>query len=212
MSIEHQRREYRHGRLTRASLVASPFEQFQIWLDQALAANISDPTAMTLATVGGDGRPSQRLVLLKRFDHRGLVFYTNLGSRKAQDISGNSRVSLLFPWLAMDRQVIVAGTASPLPRDQVGAYFASRPRSSQLAAWASRQSAPVANRRTLEDCYAAMAAKFEQGEVPLPDFWGGYLVEPDAFEFWQGGESRLHDRFVYRRFGPDSWNIERLCP
>ncbi len=212
MSIEHQRREYRHGRLTRASLRDCPFDQFQLWLDQTVDSEISDPTAMSLATVSAGGRPWQRVVLLKRFDRRGFVFYTNLGSRKALEIAANPQVCLLFPWMPMDRQVIVGGIASPLAREDVRQYFATRPRGSQLAAWASRQSSAIDNRQALEDRYRQMQDKFADTEVPLPDFWGGYLVQPDSFEFWQGGETRLHDRFTYILDDAGAWQINRLSP
>jgi len=213
MSLEDLRREYRFGRLTRESLHDNPVEQFRRWLDQAIEADlVADPTAMCVATVGVDGRPSQRLVLLKQVDDRGLVFYTNLGSRKAREIAANPRVSLHFPWNAMDRQVIVGGTAVRLGAADVLRYFISRPRESQLAAWSSRQSSRLGSRQVLETQFLQMRDKFRDGEIPVPDFWGGYRVEPDEFEFWQGGENRLHDRFQYHRGEGGGWQIARLAP
>jgi pyridoxamine 5'-phosphate oxidase len=151
------------------------------------------------------------MVLLKQFDHRGFVFYTNLESRKAMDIKQNSRVSLHFPWLQLDRQVIVGGRAEPLPRAEVLKYFLSRPVESQLGAWASKQSAVISSRQVLEQQFSDIKEKFSTGEIPLPDFWGGYRVVPDEIEFWQGGENRLHDRFSFER-DKDGWSINRLSP
>ena len=212
MALEDQRREYRFGRLTRDSLKDSPFDQFSLWLEQALSSAINDPTAMCLATADTSGRPWQRIVLLKHFDSRGFVFYTNLGSRKAKEIARNPKVSLHFPWMAMDRQVIVGGTAHRLKAVEVFKYFVSRPRESQLAAWASKQSSRLSSRQALEAQYLQMKEKFRDGEIPLPDFWGGYRVEPDEFEFWQGGENRLHDRFQYLPDGRGEWEVSRLAP
>lgn len=212
MALEDQRREYSFARLRRDSLKDSPVDQFRLWLDQALASDIVDPTAMSLATVDHSGRPWQRIVLLKHFDQKGFVFYTNLGSRKAKEIAGNPRVSLHFPWMAMDRQVIVGGSASRLGAVEVMKYFISRPRDSQLAAWASKQSSRLSSRQALEAQFMQIKEKFRGGEIPLPDFWGGYRVEPDEFEFWQGGEHRLHDRFQYLPDGRGGWEITRLAP
>jgi pyridoxamine 5'-phosphate oxidase len=213
MSLEDLRREYRYGRLTRETLPDSPIDQFRHWLEQAVVSGaVVDPTAMCVATVDGEGRPWQRLVLLKHVDERGLVFYTNLGSRKARHIAANPRVSLHFPWNAMDRQVIVGGVARRLGAADVLSYFISRPRDSQLAAWSSRQSSRINSRQALEAQFAQMRDKFRDGEVPLPDFWGGFRVEADEFEFWQGGEHRLHDRFQYLRLESGGWEIARLAP
>lgn len=212
MSLEDQRREYRFGRLTRDSLRDSPVEQFSLWLEQALTSRISDPTAMCVATVNSEGKPWQRVVLLKHFDERGFVFYTNLGSRKARDIAGNANVSLHFPWMEMDRQVIAGGRAEKLSTTEVLKYFISRPRDSQLAAWASKQSSRLTSRQALEAQFMQMREKFHHGDVPLPDFWGGFRVIPTEFEFWQGGENRLHDRFQYLLEADGSWTISRLAP
>lgn len=211
MGLEQQRREYRYGRLTRNSLQPSPYDQFQVWLQQALDAGITDPTAMSLATVDAEGRPWQRIVLLKGFDASGFVFYTNLESRKARSMEVNDAVSIHFPWLSMDRQVIVGGVVQRLDKAREAAYFASRPRESQLAAWTSAQSEPIGSRRVLEEEYQRMVARFGEGEIPKPDFWGGYRVVPREFEFWQGGENRLHDRFRYMRL-ESGWQIDRLAP
>lgn len=211
MSLEDNRREYKYGRLTRESLREDPFDQFQLWMDQAIESGIQDPTAMSIATVDKDGSPWQRMVLLKGFNNRGFVFYTNLGSRKSGDIAGNPHVVLLFPWLQLDRQVIVGGIAEKLSIKDVLGYFLKRPRDSQLAAWASRQSSRLNSRQALESQYLQMQEKFKNGSIPLPDFWGGYRVLPQEFEFWQGGEHRLHDRFQYLKRG-NSWAVSRLAP
>jgi pyridoxamine 5'-phosphate oxidase len=211
MDLEDKRREYDFGKLSRDILSNDPLLQFQLWMDQALAFDIQDPTAMTVATVDAQGQPWIRMVLLKGFDPEGFVFYTNLGSRKAQEISLNNQVCLHFPWLQMDRQVIVRGSARALAVEDVQAYFSQRPRDSQLAAWASRQSQPLSSRQELEQQFADIQQRFEDADVPLPDFWGGYLVIPSKIEFWQGGENRLHDRFVYDLVD-DAWQITRLSP
>jgi pyridoxamine 5'-phosphate oxidase len=211
MGLENNRREYDYGRLSRDSLLDDPYAQFELWMKQALEANIQDPTAMSVATVDSNNQPSQRMVLLKQFDQRGFVFYTNLESRKAMDIKKNAHVSLHFPWLQLDRQVIVAGCAEPLTSDEVMQYFKSRPLESQIAAWASKQSSKISSRQVLEQQYHRIKEKYATGEVPLPDFWGGYRVVPEEVEFWQGGEKRLHDRFRFVR-KPKGWVINRLSP
>ena len=211
MSLQDNRREYDYGKLSRGSLLDNPFEQFELWMAQAIQADIQDPTAMSVATVNAEGKPWQRMVLLKDFDERGFVFYTNLGSRKAAEIEGNAQVSLHFPWLQLDRQVIVGGCAERLSTLDVMKYFLSRPKGSQLAAWASKQSSRVNSRQALETQFEQVKEKFSKGEIPLPDFWGGYLVVPQEIEFWQGGENRLHDRFCFKREN-DQWDIARLSP
>ena len=211
MSLQDNRREYDYGKLSRGSLLDNPFEQFELWMAQAIQADIQDPTAMSVATVNAEGKPWQRMVLLKDFDERGFVFYTNLGSRKAAEIKGNAQVSLHFPWLQLDRQVIVGGCAERLSTVDVIKYFLSRPKASQLAAWASKQSSRVNSRQALETQFERVKEKFSNGEIPLPDFWGGYLVVPQEIEFWQGGENRLHDRFCFKREN-DQWDIARLSP
>ena len=211
MSLKDTRREYQYGRLTRESLQDSPMDQFTFWMEQAIGSNLSDPTAMCLATVDAQGKPWQRTVLLKGFDEKGFMFYTNLGSRKAVDIEGNANVSLIFPWMPLDRQVIVGGRAEKLSKTEVLKYFIKRPRGSQLAAWASKQSSRLTSRQALEAQFIQMKQKYAAGEVPLPDFWGGFRVVPAEIEFWQGGESRLHDRFQYL-LDDKGWVISRLAP
>ena len=211
MSLQDNRREYDYGKLSRGSLLDNPFEQFELWMAQAIQADIQDPTAMSVATVNAEGKPWQRMVLLKDFDERGFVFYTNLGSRKAAEIEGNAQVSLHFPWLQLDRQVIVGGCAERLSTLDVMKYFLSRPKGSQLAAWASKQSSRVNSRQALETQFEQVKEKFSKGEIPIPDFWGGYRVVPQEIEFWQGGENRLHDRFCFKREN-DQWDIARLSP
>jgi pyridoxamine 5'-phosphate oxidase len=195
-------------------LSASPFDQFKLWMEQAIEAGIQDPTAMSVATVSAEGKPWQRMVLLKDFDQRGFVFYTNLGSRKAKEIDANAQVSLHFPWLQLDRQVIVGGRAERLSTVDVMKYFLSRPKGSQLAAWASKQSSRINSRQALETQFAQIKEKFAEGEIPLPDFWGGFRVVPEEIEFWQGGGMRLHDRFSYSRSedNNDDWDVSRLSP
>ena len=167
---------------------------------------------MSLATVGADGCPLVRTVLLKGLDARGFVFFTNLESRKARQIGENSHVSMLFPWLPLERQVIVTGTAARLSMGESLKYFLTRPRDSKLGAWASQQSRVISTRKVLEMEWAHLKAKFAAGEVPMPSFWGGFRVQPETVEFWQGGANRLHDRFQYSRQGDGTWRIERLAP
>lgn len=211
MKLEDVRREYLRGGLKPEDLAATPFEQFDKWLQQAVDIEIRDPTAMCVATVDANGQPSQRIVLLKDVSTEGFVFYTNLGSRKAEEIGHNNKVCLHFPWHSIERQVIVYGTAEKLPTSTVMKYFLSRPKESQLAAWASEQSRPVSSRMALMQKFGEMKHKFSKGEVPLPSFWGGYLVKPHQVEFWQGGEARLHDRFMYK-LNKNQWTVEQLAP
>ncbi|MBP9034260.1 MAG: pyridoxamine 5'-phosphate oxidase [Pseudomonadales bacterium] len=212
MDLEDFRREYLAPGLHRKDLDASPFRQFEIWLKHAIDAGLRDPTAMAVATVDARGRPSQRLVLLKHCDDAGFVFYTNLESRKAREIAGNPRVALLFPWADMERQVRIEGAVERMGSAEALKYFLMRPRASQLAAWASAQSRPLSSRSLLEDEFARLKQKFGEGRIPLPSFWGGYRVVPDAFEFWQGRPNRLHDRFSYALADGGQWRIERLAP
>lgn len=212
MKIDAIRRSYAKDKLDLDKLHADPIQQFELWLKDAVAAELPDPTAMCVATVDASGQPSQRLVLLKDVSADGFVFYTNLGSRKATELAANPKVSLHFPWHPLERQVIVYGTAERVPSSQVVKYFLSRPKESQLAAWASEQSRPISTRQALMQKFAEIKHKFEHGEVPLPSFWGGFLVRPHQIEFWQGGEHRLHDRFMYRKEDDSRWSIDRLCP
>ena len=212
MDIENFRREYLQGGLNREDLQDDPIAQFKTWLFQAVESGIGDPTAMVVSTVSAEGRPSQRIVLLKHVDDDGFIFYTNYGSRKAKEIEGNNKVSLLFPWNKLDRQVKVGGTAEKISVAESAKYFMSRPRGSQLAAWASKQSRKITSREFLLTQLANMKEKFADGEVPLPDFWGGIRVSPHEIEFWQGGEHRIHDRFEYCLQNDGSWEISQLAP
>lgn len=211
MDLESLRREYLRGGLHRENLESDPFRQFEKWMQQAIDLQFSDPTAMTVATVSADGQPSQRIVLLKQFDDRGFVFYTNYSSRKAKELDANPRISLHFPWHEIDRQVKVCGSAARLSTAESLKYFVSRPRDSQLAAHASPQSQVLTSRDMLMNQFESIKQKFKAGEVPLPDFWGGYRVIPAEIEFWQGGANRLHDRFRYTLQG-SAWQIDRLAP
>ncbi|MES2674978.1 MAG: pyridoxamine 5'-phosphate oxidase [Pseudomonadota bacterium] len=212
LDLENLRREYLRGGLDLVDLAANPFEQFNRWMTQTIAADIPDPNAMTLATVDASGQPSQRIVLLKGVDEKGFVFYTNLRSRKAQELKQNPKVSLHFPWHFLERQIKICGVVEPLSKTEVLKYFITRPRDSQLGAWASQQSRPISSRAVLMQQFEAMKNKFAKGEIPLPDFWGGFRVKPHQIEFWQGGANRLHDRFQYNLGGDGMWKIERLEP
>ncbi|MEY8203651.1 MAG: pyridoxamine 5'-phosphate oxidase [Bermanella sp.] len=213
MDIADIRRQYGTDQLSHEQLAKHPMDQFEHWLDQAIDSKLfKDPTAMSIATVDAAGMPSSRIVLLKQYDQQGFVFYTNLGSNKAQDIQHNHQVCLHFAWLGLDRQVIVRGVAEKLSIAQVTQYFLSRPQDSKLAAWASEQSKPIATRQLLEQAFSQMKNKFSKGAVPLPSFWGGYRVKPVSIEFWQGRENRLHDRFIYRADEQAGFTIERLQP
>lgn len=212
MDLDKIRREYLSGGLRRDNLADDPLNQFEVWLSQAVDSGIPDPTAMVLATVDAEGQPNQRIVLLKHLDHRGFVFFTNYKSAKAQEIEQNAKVNLHFPWHMMERQVRVSGVAKKIPTQESLKYFLTRPTESQLAAWASAQSQRITSRSFLLQQFASIKEKFSEGQVPLPDFWGGYRVTPHYFEFWQGGANRLHDRFEYRRQSEGHWDIGRLAP
>lgn len=212
MNLADIRSSYRRGKLQKADLLDDPIEQFNRWLKEACDAGVVEPTAMSLATAGADGHPLLRTVLLKGLDARGFVFFTNTESRKARQLAQNPRAALLFPWLLLERQVAVAGPVEQLPTADVLRYFLTRPRESQLAAWASRQSSVISSRKLLEAEWARMKEKFTAGEVPLPSFWGGYRVRPETIEFWQGRENRLHDRFQYTLQPDGSWGLDRLAP
>lgn len=198
--------------LRREQLKAGPIEQFAVWFEQACERNLLEPNAMSLATAGADGRVAARLVLLKKFDARGFVFFTNLESKKSRHISQNSQVSLLFPWLALGRQVIVQGTAEKIPASETMAYFVTRPFGSRLGAWVSQQSSIITSRKLLEMKWEEMKRKFSDGQVPLPSFWGGYRVQPQEVEFWQYSADEIHDRFIYTRQADGSWRLERVAP
>jgi pyridoxamine 5'-phosphate oxidase len=207
------RREYCRNGLRRRDLAADPFVQFEQWFSQAVEGGIVEPNAMSLATVDATTmQPSLRTVLLKMFDQRGFVFFTNYTSAKARQIAGNPRVALLFPWVELGRQVQIRGRAEKISQSSSLKYFLSRPRGARLGAWVSPQSSVIGSRQLLEMKLAEMKKKFSRGEVPLPDFWGGFLVVPESFEFWQGREHRLHDRFLYTPESTGSWLIRRLAP
>ncbi|MFA7324413.1 MAG: pyridoxamine 5'-phosphate oxidase [Candidatus Nanopelagicales bacterium] len=209
---------YDSGHLQEGDLPASPLDAFTRWLEEAIEAGVTEPNAMVLATATSQAQPSSRTVLLKNADERGFIFYTNLGSRKSREISENPQASCVFPWLAMHRQVCVVGRVEAISRAEAHEYFDSRPRESQLGAWASEQSAVIADRGILDERFADAELRYP-GLVPMPDFWGGWLLVPETVEFWQGRPSRLHDRLRFRRVGrsgscadPGAWAIERLSP
>ena len=206
------RREYGDHGLDLPDLADDPVTMFRRWLADTVAAGIHEPNAMVVATVGSDGRPSARMVLLKELDQRGFVFFTNYESRKAEEIAANPTLALLFPWQDLQRQVRVEGTASRISQAENEAYFATRPRESQLGAWASPQSRVVASRSALDERYGGVLAQFaDLDAVPLPPHWGGFRVAPEVVEFWQGRRGRMHDRLVYRRTDA-GWRVDRLAP
>jgi pyridoxamine 5'-phosphate oxidase len=211
MNLAELRKEYSDRGLRREELDADPVNQFALWFRQATEAGVHEPNAMTLATVGADGMPLQRTVLLKMFDHDGFVFFTNYGSRKAKHIAANPNVCLLLPWITLERQVIIQGRAAKISTVESLKYFTSRPRESQLGAWVSNQSDAIASRKLLMQKLEEIRSRFRNDEIPLPSFWGGFRVVPETIEFWQGGAARLHDRFLYT-CGDAGWNIERLSP
>lgn len=212
---------YDYGTLLESDLLATPLDQFRAWLDEAVKVGIVDPNGMVLSTVGPQGQPSSRSVLLKDADDRGFAFFSYLGSRKGQELTANTGAALLFPWYAMHRQVVVVGHAERLPDGEAAEYFRSRPHDSQVGAWTSRQSQVVSGRDEIEERFAAARARFPEGsDVPVPDVWAGWLVRPTSIEFWQGRPSRLHDRLRFRLVGdavphlatPSGWVVERLSP
>ncbi|NGN69710.1 pyridoxamine 5'-phosphate oxidase [Streptomyces sp. A7024] len=206
------RASYRSAGLAEEELAPGPYEQFDRWFKQAAESGLYEPNAMVVSTADADGRPSSRTVLLKHYDERGFVFYTNYGSRKGRELAANPYISLLFPWHPLARQVIVRGTAERTGRDETAAYFRTRPHGSQLGAWASDQSAVVGTRAELDRRYAELTARYPEGEqVPAPPEWGGFRVIAEAVEFWQGRENRLHDRLRYV-LADGEWAVERLCP
>ncbi len=209
--LDNIRREYSSEALSEKNVLTQPLKQFEKWMEDAISFGLSDPTAMTLATVDAEGQPSQRIVLLKQCDEKGFVFYTNLASKKSLDIKHNNKVSLHFPWHSMNRQVKIQGKVEKVSAADSLKYFASRPLDSKIAAWASHQSSPIDSRSFLLNQFEALKQKFQHGEVPLPDFWGGYRVVPQKYEFWQGGEGRLHDRFEFT-LNEQDWKIQRLAP
>lgn len=209
--IEALRREYSSRTLSEDDVAESPIEQFAIWFRQALASDLPDANAMTLATATASGKPSARIVLLKGFDESGFRFYTNYESRKGRELDQNPQASLCFYWAELERQIRIEGTVEKMSSEASAEYFSKRPRLSQLGAWASSQSEQVPSREALEEKFEEMKARFEGKEIPLPDFWGGFELNPHYIEFWQGRPSRLHDRIAYEK-EDSAWSIKRLSP
>lgn len=212
MTIEKLREHYMAQGLDHDSLDIDPVKQFEDWYGNTIDSGLYEPGAMSLATVDENNQPWQRIVLLKLFDEKGFVFFTNYESRKARQMAGNPQVSLLFPWHALARQVKITGSVEKITTAESLSYFVTRPRGSQIGAWASEQSSMISSRSVLESMVDSMKQKFADKEVPLPPFWGGYRVIPDSFEFWQGRDNRLHDRFLYQRDEQGNWLAQRLSP
>jgi len=214
--LSELRREYAAGGLDESDLEPDPVSMFRRWMHDAVIAGLHEPNAFVLSTVGADGRPSSRIVLLKGLDDRGFVFFTNYASRKGEELAANAHCALLFPWHQLERQVRVEGTANRLSDEENDAYFSSRPRSSQVGAWASPQSEVVPARAELDARYEQVMTRFGEGDVPRPGHWGGICVAPELVEFWQGRLGRMHDRLRYSRVSTDStaptWMTERLAP
>jgi pyridoxamine 5'-phosphate oxidase len=212
MSIADLRREYSVTGLRKADLAADPLQQFRHWFDQALAAGTNEPNAMVLATADAAGKPSTRVVLLKGLDERGFVFFTNYESRKGRELAVNRHAALNFFWVELERQVCVTGSVTQAPHEEAEAYFKTRPRGSRLGAWASKQSETVPRREVLEARLQELEKEYPDEEIPLPPFWGGYVLAPREIDFWQGRPNRLHDRFRYSKQSDGRWVVERLSP
>ncbi|MDQ6827771.1 MAG: pyridoxamine 5'-phosphate oxidase [Gemmatimonadota bacterium] len=211
MPIDSIRRDYAKSTLSESDADANPLRQFSVWIEQALAAKLPEPNAMTLATASGDGAPSARMVLLRGFDERGFCFYTDYRSRKGRELTENPSAALVFHWPELERQVRITGSVERVSREESEEYFRSRPPGSRIAAWTSHQSSVIPNRDDLDSRYAELSAKFSAGDIPLPDYWGGFRVVAREIEFWQGRSSRLHDRLLYSR-DEKGWKLARLSP
>ena len=212
MDLGDLRREYITKGITRNDLDSCPFKQFELWFSQAQQSEINDPSAFSLATANAAGQPTLRTVLLKLFNESGFVFFTNYNSKKGQQLEENAQVAMLFPWLLLERQIKITGTAEKISVEQSEKYFASRPRGSQLGAWISEQSNELQSRKILEDKFGQALQKLAGKDVPMPKSWGGYKIVPTSIEFWQGRENRLHDRFRYDLAAGGDWGITRLEP
>tara|TARA_R110002096_G_scaffold329006_6_gene523081 strand:- start:47639 stop:48283 length:645 start_codon:yes stop_codon:yes gene_type:complete len=211
IELQKLREDYSLSSLDESDVLQNPIEQFKQWIQEALKAGVPEPNAMNLATVDNEGRPHSRIVLLKGFDENGFVFFTNYASDKGREIEANHNVSICFFWIELERQVRIDGVAKKITKAESEAYFKSRPHKSQVGALASNQSEVVENRLFLEQKFEKLEAEFVEGEVPMPETWGGYVIEPSVIEFWQGRRSRLHDRIKYERKA-DNWIIKRLSP
>ena len=212
MTLADLRKDYSMAGLSEKDLARDPFRQFDKWFGEAVAAKIDEPNAMVLSTADRTGRPASRTVLLRAVDGRGFVFYTHYEGRKGRELEVNPRASIVFPWFAIERQVIVEGPVAKVPAEQSDAYFASRPRPNQLSAWVAQQSSIITGREALEQGMKAVEAQFSGRNVPRPPHWGGYRLDPETVEVWQGRRSRLHDRLRYRRVKGGEWTVERLAP
>jgi len=212
LDLTSLRAKYTTRGLDIKDLNPNPFLQFELWFKQAMEAKLIEPNAFSLATVGTDMMPSIRTVLLKIFDEKGFVFFTNYKSTKAAQIEQNPKAAALFAWLELERQVKIEGNIEKISTTESLKYFLSRPKGSQIGAWVSHQSQVISSRSLLEQKFDEIRKKFVKGEVPFPDFWGGYIIKPTKIEFWQGGQDRLHDRFVYELQNDSSWTISRLAP
>lgn len=210
--INSIRRDFAGKPLNEDSVDANPFKQYQVWFEEAVSAQVVDPYAMSVATVGKDMQPSLRLVYLRDISENGFVFYTNYGSEKANDIAENNKIALNFYWVELERQIRIQGEVFKVSEEMSDAYFDSRPRDSQIGAWASAQSTTLASRKTLEEKVAELTKQFENQTIPRPKHWGGYIVKPAKIEFWQGRPNRLHDRLVYTLSENKEWKIDRIAP